>query len=195
MTDLIWSFAPWVAFLVVGRFASFTEAIAAGLLVAVVVLVRSIARHQVHMLDVVSPAYFVIVGALVVLIHPGHLDDWTRYAQAGAHATLTLLVFGSILVGHPFTESYARESVPQAYWDSPQFRAVNRRISTAWGLAFLIGTLSLIVAGSVDFRQALLRVVVPFGSLVMAYKYTQSQTEDADDGTPTGAIAGPAATR
>ena len=42
-------------------------------------------------------------------------------------------------------------------------------------MAFLVGTVSLFVAGSVDYRQALLRVVIPFGALALAYKYTQSQ--------------------
>jgi hypothetical protein len=36
-------------------------------------------------------------------------------------------------------------------------------------------TVSLFVAGSVDYRQALLRVVIPFGALAWAYKCTQSQ--------------------
>ncbi len=31
----------------------------------------------------------------------------------------TIIVFGSILIGHPFTESYARETVPEEYWDTP----------------------------------------------------------------------------
>ena len=42
-----------------------------------------------------------------------------------------------------------------------------------WGLAFLVGTISLIVAGSVSNRTFLLRVVVPFGVLAWAYSYTQ----------------------
>ena len=35
----------------------------------------------------------------------------------------------------PFTEQYARESVPREYWHTERFRSVNRRISPAWGLA------------------------------------------------------------
>jgi hypothetical protein len=110
-----------------------------------------------------------------VPFHPGHLDLWARYAQAGSHTALTVIVFASILIGHPFTESYARQTTPKAVWYTAEFHVINRRISAVWGLAFLVGTVSLFVVGSVDYRQALLRVVIPFGALAWAYKFTQSQ--------------------
>jgi|NGEPerStandDraft_6_1074524.scaffolds.fasta_scaffold04787_4 hypothetical protein len=183
MTDLIWSFAPWLVFLLATRVTSFYGAIAAALVVAVVVLGRAVSRHRLHMLDVASLLYFLALGAVLVLIHPGHLENWSRYAQAGSHAALTVIVFGSILVGHPFTESYARGTTPREFWHTPEFRAINRQISAVWGLAFLIGTVSLVIAGSVDARQVLLRVVVPFGALAWAYKYTQKKTQPAKDTT------------
>jgi hypothetical protein len=182
MTDLIWSFAPWLVFLLAIRVTNFYGAVGAGLGVAIVVLGRAVARHRVHMLDVASPVYFLLLGAVLIVLRPGHLDTWSRYAQAGAHAALTLLVFGSILLGHPFTESYARESTPSDIWHTERFHATNRRISAVWGLAFLVGTVSLIVAGSVDARQVLLRIVVPFGALVLAYKYTMNQQQQARAG-------------
>ena len=106
-------------------------------------------------------------------MRPTSVIYWSRYAQAGAHAFLTLIVLGSVVIGHPFTESYARESTPKEIWGTPQFRAVNRTISLVWGLAFLVGTISLIVAGSVTGRPFLLRILIPFGALAWAYSYTQ----------------------
>jgi hypothetical protein len=181
MTDLIWSFAPWLTFLLATRVTSFYGAIAAALVVAVVVLGRAFGRHRVHMLDVASFVYFLALGAVLLFVHPGHIDDWSRYAQAGSHAALTVIVFGSVLLGRPFTESYARETTPREFWHTPRFRAVNRQISTVWGLAFLIGTISLIIAGSADARQVLLRVVIPFGALAWAYKFTQAKTGPGAD--------------
>jgi hypothetical protein len=127
------------------------------------------------MLDVAAVAYFALLGVVLVALHPGHLDYWARYAQAGSHTALTLLVFGSVALGHPFTESYARETTPQQFWHTDRFHDTNRRISLVWGLAFLVGTVSLFLAGSVDSRQVLLRIIVPFGALVYAYKYTTDQ--------------------
>jgi hypothetical protein len=34
----------------------------------------------------------------------------------------------------------------------------------------------LLIAGSVDYRQALLRVIIPFEALAWAYKYTEGHT-------------------
>jgi hypothetical protein len=176
MTDLIWSFAPWLVFLLAARVTSLYGAVAAGAVAAVVVLFRAIGRKRVHMLDVASTVYFVALGTALIVVHPGHLDYWARYAQAGSHIALTLLVFGSIVVGRPFTESYARETTPESVWRTNRFHSLNRQISTVWGLAFVVGTVSLIAAGSVDSRQVLLRIIVPFGALYYAYVYTQKQT-------------------
>jgi hypothetical protein len=176
MTDLIWGFAPWLAFLLAARVSSLYGAVAAGFVAGVVVLVRAIGRKRVHMLDAAGVAYFLVLAMVFVAIRPGHLDDWSRYAQAGSHIALTVLVFGSIVVGRPFTESYARESAPETVWRTRRFHDLNRQISAVWGLAFLLGSLSLVIAGTVDVRQVLLRIIIPFGSLYYAYTYTQRQT-------------------
>jgi hypothetical protein len=182
MTDLVWSFAPWLVFLLASRVTSLYGAVAAGALAAVVVLARAVRRRRVHMLDVASTVYFAALGTALVIIQPGHLDFWARYAQAGSHIALTVLVFGSIVVGHPFTEAYAKDTVPESVWHTDRFRSLNRQISTVWGLAFLVGTISLIAAGSVDSRQVLLRIIVPFGTLYYAYLFTQKQTKGVQGG-------------
>jgi hypothetical protein len=189
MTDLIWSFAPWLVFLLATRVTSLYGAIGAGALAAIVVLVRAIGRKRVHMLDGFSVLYFLALGAGLIAVHPHDLDDWARYAQAGSHLALTLLVFGSILLGRPFTESYARETVARSVWHTQRFRSLNRQISIIWGLAFLVGTLSLVAAGSVDSRQILLRIIVPFGALYYAYSYTQAKTSAARSGPAQGTSA------
>ena len=53
-----------------------------------------------------------------------------------------------------------------------------------WGLAFLAGTVSLIIAGSVDYRHVLLRIIVPFGALYLAYQYTQKQAQQTPSASP-----------
>ncbi len=190
MTELIWSFSPWLAFLIGARVGSLYDAVAAGVGVAAVVTGRAIMRRRLHLLDVAGLCYFLTLGAVLIIIHPGHLDFWSRYAQAGSHAALTLIVFGSVLLAHPFTESYAREKTPAAFWHTPEFHAINRRISAVWGLAFLAGTISLIAAGSTGDRQVLLRIIIPFGALYLAYQYTQKQTKQARNPgqAPTGPV-------
>jgi hypothetical protein len=175
MKNLIWSFSPWVAFLLGVRVGGVYWGAAIGLAVALVVLVRAISRHSTHMFDVIGTVYFGGLLVLLAAVHPSDIATWGRYAQAVAHGSLTLIVFGSVLIGKPFTEPYAREQAPERVWQSNRFHELNRRLSTVWGLAFLVGTISLIVAGSQDSRQFVLRLVVPFGALLLALVYSQKQ--------------------
>jgi len=184
MTELIWSFSPWLAFLAGARVTSLYGGVAAGAVAAAIVTGRVLARRRTHLLDLAGLGYFLALGAVLVTIHPAHLDYWSRYAQAGSHAALTVIVFGSILIGHPFTESYARETTPAALWHTAGFRAVNRRISAVWGLALLAGTISLVIAGSIDSRHVLLRIIIPFGALYLAYRYTGKQAQRAQAASP-----------
>jgi hypothetical protein len=195
MTELIWSFAPWLTFLLATRVTSFYGAVAVGVAAAVVVVIRAVRRHRLHLLDVAGLVYFAGLGVILLAVHPAHVGTWARYAQAGSHTALTLIVFGSILVGHPFTEAYARERTPEALWSTAGFHAVNRRISAVWGLAFLVGTFSLILAGAVGSTPVLLRVIIPFGALVAAFKYTQSQTQGQGPADPAGQGPAPSASR
>jgi hypothetical protein len=184
MGDLIWSFSPWIAFIVSVRFGSVYWAAAAGIAVAAVVLVRAISRDRVHMFDVIGLVFFSGLLILVAAIQPSDISTWGRYAQAVAHGTLCLIVFGSVLIDKPFTEPYAREQVPKEVWTSRRFHEFNRRISLVWGLAFLVGTLSLALAGAQSSRQFVLRLLVPFGALFLAYEYTERQAARAGHGTP-----------
>jgi hypothetical protein len=175
MTELIWSFAPWVAFLLGVRVGNVYWGAGIGAAVAIVVLTRALSRHRAHLFDGIGVVYFVGLLVLLAVVHPGDVSTWGRYAQAVAHGSLTLIVFGSVLINRPFTESYAREQAPKEVWGTPAFRAFNRKISLIWGLAFLVGTAALAVAGSTDSRQVLLRLIVPFGALAYAFTFTERQ--------------------
>jgi hypothetical protein len=175
MNDMIWSFTPWISFLLGVRFGNVYWGAGLGAATAIVVLVRAISRRRAHLFDYVGAAYFAGMLALLAVVQPDNISTWGRYAQAVAHGSLCLIVFASVLINRPFTEGYAREQAPREIWKSPAFRAFNRKISAVFGLAFLVGTVSLIAAGASDSRQILLRVIVPIGALVLAFGYTQKQ--------------------
>ena len=67
MTELIWSFAPWIIFVLTARLTNVGVAIAAAALAAVIVLIRAIAKDHVHLLDTASVAYFAGLSALVLI--------------------------------------------------------------------------------------------------------------------------------
>lgn len=179
MTELVWSFTPWAAFLLGVRLGNVYWGAAVAAVVGIAVLARALHRKRAHLFDYVGVVYFVGMLALLAALRPGDISTWGNYAQAVAHASLCLIVFGSVLINRPFTESYARESTPPEVWTSPVFHAFNRKISAMWGLAFLVGTGSLLIAGSTDSRPLLLRIAIPFGALALAFLYTQREAAAA----------------
>jgi hypothetical protein len=189
MKNMVWSFSPWVAFLLAVRIGGVYWGVSVGLVVAVAILMRAIAAHRVHMFDVIGTVYFGGLLALMEAVHPSDIATWGRYVQAVAHGSLTVIVLGSILIGRPFTESYAREQVPARIWKTTAFHEFNRRISSVFGLAFLVGTISMIVAGSTSSAQFILRLVIPFGALALAFMYTQKQASLAGGATSTSTPA------
>src|ERR1700689_1022062 len=179
MTDMIWSFAPWMVFLAGVRVGNVYWGASVGALVAIVVLARALSRHKAHLFDYVGVVYFIGMLVVLAIVPPDDIGTWGRYAQAVAHGSLCVIVFASVLVNRPFTEAYAREQAPKEIWNSPAFRAFNRKISAVWGLAFLLGTISMVLAGTTDSRQILLRLIIPFGALAAAYTYSEREATAA----------------
>jgi hypothetical protein len=52
----------------------------------------------------------------------------------------------------PFTEQYARESVPRQFWDSPRFKRINRQLTALWGWVFVALIPSHIIAGAIKHQ-------------------------------------------
>src|ERR1700691_1405068 len=179
MTEMIWSFAPWMVFLAGVRIGNVDWGAGIGAVVAITVLARALSRQKAHLFDYVGAVYFIGMLVLLAILQPHNIATWGRYAQAVAHGSLCVIVFVSILINRPFTEGYAREQAPKEIWDSPAFRAFNRKISAVWGLAFLLGTLSMVLAGTTDSRQILLRLIIPFGALAAAFTYSQREATSA----------------
>src|ERR1700734_2232637 len=181
MTDMIWSFAPWMVFLAGVRVGNVYWGAGLGAVVAIVVLARALSRHKAHLFDYVGVVYFIGMLVLLAILQPHNIDTWGRYAQAVAHGSLCVIRFVAVLINRPFTEGYAREQAPKEIWDSPAFRAFNRKISAVWGLAFLLGTISMVLAGATNSRQILLRVIIPFGALAAAFTYSEREGASAKE--------------
>ena len=190
MTDMIWSFAPWMVFLGGVRVGNVYWGAGAGAIAAIIVLVRALRHHKAHLFDYVGVVYFIGMLAVLSIVEPGDIDTWGRYAQAVAHGSLCLIAFASVLINRPFTEGYAREQAPKEIWNSTAFRAFNRKIAAVWGFAFLVGTLSMVLAGSTNSRQLLLRIIIPFGALAAAFTYSQREASAAKADQGSSARAG-----
>jgi hypothetical protein len=146
------SLIPWVVFTVVinrrGADAAAIAALAAAAL-SLVLLVKNSQKGGVKVIDVTGVLTF---GALAFLGFSGgqSVTDWIAdYGRGTAAIVLAVIMLGSAIT-IPFTEQYARESVPREYWNSPVFRSVNRKISALWGAAALVMGLGHLLAGAID---------------------------------------------
>jgi hypothetical protein len=144
--SVLFSFAPWLAFLAVTRAADWRFGLAAGLVTAIVLLVVSTPR-RVGVLDGGMLAFFAGFGVVsLVSPHSGLEEHLTTISMVW----LTALAAASILVGRPFTLTYSRGDVSPEVARSELFLAINRTIAWAWTAAFAAMAITGFVADASD---------------------------------------------
>ena len=136
---LILSFLPLIAFSVLARVLPHHDIGVAGLIAALIAVIAILAARPVwppKILNVTSFVLFAVLAAAGFADSAGP-DRWlATWAAAGIGLVMGLAILALIPV-IPFTEQFARQSTPQAYWSSPTFKQINRVLSVAWGLALL----------------------------------------------------------
>jgi hypothetical protein len=169
---MLLAFAPFIAFAIVDRLIGSIAGLFAGAAVATALLIRdlAIARKTPKLLDIGAAVLFGTLALYAVMFDPGWSIIAVRlYVDCG----LFLIVVFSLVSGRPFTIQYARETVPERFWASPEFLHKNYVISSAWALAFavLIGTeLALLHVSQLPPRIGIFVIV---GAIVGALKFTE----------------------
>lgn len=174
--DLI-GFIPFVLFSLLAPHLGAGWAATTGLAAAVVV-VAATARGGIKVLPVVQAVILLVMAVLGFTGGQGTGAVLTQYGPS-----IAALLMGSYMIFSapvaPFTAQLARSSVPQAFWHSPQFVEVNRKVSTAWGAAVVVLGLCHLAGTPIDTDGAslLLRLavnwVVPVLAFVRAARYTK----------------------
>jgi hypothetical protein len=185
------SLIPWALFSVMIERRGANAAGFAALAAAAVALWFALKDRESGGFKVIDLAGIATFGVLAVSCFVGgdSVRNWVAdYGRGTAAGVLALVMLGSALTV-PFTEQYARESVPREYWHSPVFRAVNRRISAVWGAVVAVMALGHLLAGAIDPATApksgtrpvdlLLNWVVPIGLILFAISYTKRAADGA----------------
>jgi intracellular septation protein A len=183
--SVILDFLPFIAFSVMsGRVAHNGAAWAALVAFAIAVALVAVKRSwPPKMMDVFQAVLFGVV-AIVGFVGGDSVDAWLFDWANG----LVLLALGLLILLFvpfmPFTEQYARETVPQEYWGSPIFKKVNRNLSLAWGVALsVMGVSSLAVAllhtradsaSDANALDMVLNWVVPIAVIVYMVRFTRT---------------------
>jgi hypothetical protein len=192
LKKMLVSLLPWIAFSVLVHRAGPTAAGLAALLAAAIALVLLL-KDLKGGVKIIDAAGIAIFGVLALVAFTGGADAATWIADYGRGGAA--LVIGAVMLGSaafvPFSEQYARESVPQQYWGSPVFRATNRKISALWGAVMIVMSGCHFLAGYLDpasgasgIANILLNWLVPAALVFLGYKGTVSITAAARAGRP-----------
>lgn len=200
--NIVIGFVPLAVFAVLVNWLALGWAAATGLALAVALVGYTAAHGGVKVLPVVQSvilAVFTVVGFTI-----GHHAASTFAPYARGIASLVLggfIVATSQLV--PFTAQFAREGVPEQYWRSPQFLAVNRRLSLVWGLAVLLVGAAHVGAAAAGSSAAIVHFALDWGvpayAAYQAYSVTKrtiaksTGAQQADGGSQRGGPTQPAA--
>ncbi|KWR81827.1 hypothetical protein RM96_28770 [Cupriavidus sp. IDO] len=128
--------APFIAFFLGMRLASPVAGLGAAYMVSLLLCLRMWQRKE--SLKVLEVGSLTLFGGLLIytlLAAPG----WTvATVRLAVDSGLLAIVVISLAIGKPFTLQYAKERVPQEFWSSPRFLAVNRHITLAWAAALAV---------------------------------------------------------
>lgn len=182
---LILSFLPLIAFSLLTRVLPSGDVGVAGLvaaLCAVAAMATSRPAWPPKVLNATSLVLFTVLAVLGFADGTG-TDRWlANWAGAGVGIIIGLVILALIPV-MPFTEQFARQSTPKAYWASPTFKKINRVLSAAWGGAILaagacrVAAATLQRSGSHRLPDLLLGTALPVVIVVYMLKFTKSYPE------------------
>jgi hypothetical protein len=189
---LILAFLPLVVFSLLARFLPHGYIGIAGLAAAVTALIAIVTSHPVWPPKILNACSLVLFALIAVLgFTLGKADDRWLATWGGAGVGIILGTIILVLVPvMPFTEQFARESVPQAYWSSPTFKKINRVLSTAWGVAIFAIGLSRVAAAAVNghttrrLPELLLGLVVPGVIVLYMLKFSKSYPDRVTHNEP-----------
>jgi hypothetical protein len=184
------AFLPWVIFTLVAQHSTLKLAAIGALLASTLIAARSVRAGSAKVLELGAVLAFIAFTVVAFTADPATGSFLDRYARAIAAGLLATIAFGSLLLT-PFTEQYARESVPRQLWSTPQFKRINRQLTTMWGLVFAAMVPAHVIAGAIDTHRAnlIFNWAIPIALVIWAAKRTArvSDHAKAQPSTDTGA--------
>jgi hypothetical protein len=174
---MLLAFAPFVAFAVLNHFVSPTAA----LIVAALVSFGLIGREMLlgRSAKILEVGTFILFAGLAVYAYLSNANWPVVGVKLAVDTGLLAIVLFSLIVGRPFTIQYARETVPQELWASPQFLRTNQVITLVWLAAFAV----IIVADLILLRMPdvphKVSVLLTIGALYAAFKFSMAYPDRA----------------
>jgi hypothetical protein len=197
--SLIIAFTPLIIFSLLSRGLPHGYIGVAGLVAAVSALIAMAISRPVWPPKILTACSLILFTAIAVLgFTLGKNDDrWlATWGGAGIGIVVGLIILALVPI-MPFTEQFARESTPKAYWGSPTFKKINRVLSVGWGAAIFAAGVARVAAAVIDghttrrLPDILLGLVVPVAIIIYMLKFSKSYPDRVTHHEPAaGAPAG-----
>jgi len=166
-------FVPWIVFAVVAGPSTWMWAALAALVCALVLAVPDWRRSRsISVLDGAGIVFFGVMVVLALVLDRAALQPIEDRAQLLSSIVIAVVALGSLAVGRPFTEYYAKRETPREYWDTPTFRKINRVLTGLWGGVFVVNALCDAAVGFWGANPDVFNWVVPVVAIVVAVKIT-----------------------
>jgi hypothetical protein len=133
---ILLSFAPFIVFAVLNGWLGAPLGLAAAAVVSAVLILRQWLKGRPPKL--LEAGSFILFASLAIYAVAGGPTGSLFVMRLCVDAGLFLIVLVSIALRRPFTLQYAREQVPQQYWNQPAFLRANYAITAAWAAAFAV---------------------------------------------------------
>ena len=165
------AFMPWIVFGVASGFNHWRVATAGGLILCAVYLAVLSGRGiSIKLTDWTTLTFFVIASVMMIGLRS---TTFTVYSAVVVWTCFALGAWGSVAVGHPFTEVYAREKAPREFWENPVFIRLNLLMTLVWcGLMTVnIGFAGIGVMVGGNLAKPLLSFALPAVLLVSGFVF------------------------
>jgi hypothetical protein len=172
--------APWVAFTILAAHSSMKLGSLVALVLSAVIAAPGIASRKPKLLEVGAVVTFAVFTGIAFAADASTAAWVAKYARGLAAAGLSLIAFTSLLFV-PFTEQYARESVPKKFWNSPKFHETNRRLTVMWGAIFAAMIPFHIIAAQIDTTRGnlIFNWAIPLALVMWGIKQSTAEKDDA----------------
>jgi hypothetical protein len=185
--QFVLAFLPLIVFSLLSRFLGHGDIGIAGLGAAVVALIVILISRPIWPPKIVVSCSLVLFALIAVLgFTLGKKDDAWLSTWGGAGVGIVLgLIMLALVPFIPFTEQFARESVPTAQWSSPTFKKINVVLSSAWGVAIFLLGFSRVAAAVIDehtskrLPEVLLGLLAPVVIIIYMLRFSQSYPDTA----------------
>jgi carotenoid cleavage dioxygenase len=153
---LLLAFLPWILFYLLPLHTLIQLKIGIGALLLLAILTNFQGLKRKFILPWCTVLFFAFIFLGLVVFN---LKSLALYLGVFTHIALTILAFGSLVVGIPFTIQYARLEVPKEKWHDPIFIFINQVLTFVWGISFLINLILNIIYKIYPFSNIILAIL------------------------------------